>query len=131
MNTVTACIENSMAYFWISEGILFVKYKAGTFLGLDNARELTAERLRLQREKPYPVFVDMRKVKNIDRAARCYFAREGSILISAMAIYTPSPQTKAIADFYLLTNIPVVPTQLFENKHSAINYLKSFLQPGY
>lgn len=122
----TETIENDFACLRIREGILHAVYKPGTVLDLKKARQVTADRLRLQREKNYPVFVDLREVTRVERAARHYFAHEGSILLNAMAVLCSTSQTRAIVNFYIDVNAPVIPTRAFTDQYSALDYLKPF-----
>ncbi|UGU17939.1 hypothetical protein LS482_08665 [Sinomicrobium kalidii] len=126
MTTDTDPIENAIARLWIDNGILYIVYKPDTILDLDNARKITADRLLLQRQRVYPIFVDFRGVRYAKRAAREYFAREGSVLMRAVGVFLAFPYNQAIVNFYLEANTPPVPTRSFTDKPSTLNYLKSF-----
>lgn len=120
-------IENNFAKFWISDGILFFVYKPHTIIDLKAAEKIVADRLQLQEEKAYPVFCDTRGIKDANKEARDYLAKEGSTLTIAVGFLVDFPVNKAIAQFYVKTNKPLVPTEVFTNKDEAMDFLKSFL----
>lgn len=126
MFTDTKSIENGFAHLRVTERILQIIYKPGTVLDLQKALRITEDRLLLQKEKTRPAFVDFREVIHVERAARHYFAHEGSILLQALAVWCSSPQTEAIVNFYIRANVPAVPTRVFTDKYTALNYLKPF-----
>ena len=120
-------IENDYAKFWIFDGILFFLYKPHTIVDLKTAEKIVADRLKLQDEKSYPVFCDTRGIKDVNKEARDYLAKEGSILATAVGFLVDFPVNEAIAQFYVKTNKPLVPTEVFTNKDEAMDFLKSFL----
>ena len=118
-------LENKYARLWIDQGILFVTYKPDTVLDLRAAIRLTSDRLSLQGEKAYPVFVDFRGVKDLTRQARNYLAGEGALYIHVLGVYTPSPLGRLMAYFYIKANAPAIPTGIFPRKKEALHYVKT------
>jgi hypothetical protein len=117
--------QNDFAEFWTEGEILFFIYKNGITMNLDAARKVVADRINVQKGIPYPVFCDMRGIKDSDKPARDYLAKEGSTLVSAVAVLTDSPVTKIMANFYLTISRPTVPTKMFTDMNQAVDYLKS------
>jgi hypothetical protein len=115
--------ENEFAEFWVEEGILYFIYKQGTVLNLAAAKKIVADRIMLQNGRPYPVFCDMRGIKDSDKAARDYLAKEGSTLVKAVGVLIESPVTKIMVNFYLSINQPLTPTRMFTDKSNALEYL--------
>lgn len=123
--------ENSFAEFWMDQGILFCIYKSMDSLTEEAAKQTVADRLKVQRETPYPVFCDIQNIKKSDIHARHYLAVEGAILTKAVAfLVNPSP-TRDLVDFYLYTRKPKVPTEVFEDKTNAIEFLKPYRHRRY
>jgi len=52
-----------------------------------------------------------------------YLAKEGSIQATAVALLVNYPHSSSTAQFYLSTSIPNVPTEVFENKLKALEFL--------
>ncbi|MBK5193532.1 MAG: hypothetical protein JJE07_10035 [Flavobacteriaceae bacterium] len=121
-------IENEFAKFWIDDGIVFFVYKPHIIVDLKAAEKIVADRIKLQEEKAYPVFCDTRGIKDVNKEARDYLAKEGSTLAIAVGFLVDFPVNEAIAQFYVKTNKPLVPTEVFTNKDEAMDFLKSFLQ---
>jgi hypothetical protein len=120
--------DNPYAEFWIERDILFFVYKKGVTLNLDAARQIVADRLELQRGKAYPVLCDPSGIKDSDKAARDYLAREGSQLVKAVGLIVETPLARMMLNFYQAINKPLVPTRLFGNKDKALLYLESFVE---
>jgi hypothetical protein len=119
--------ENEFAEFWIQEGILYFIYKHGSVINLDAAKKIVAERLKLQAGVPYPVFCDLRGIRDSDKAARDYLAREGSELVKAVGALVESPVTKVMLNFYMKIDRPRTPTQMFTTKEDALLYLQAYI----
>lgn len=87
---------------------------------------MLADRIKFQGEKIYPVFCDTRGIRDTDKSARDYLAKEGSFMISAVAFLVNPPISQAILDFYIRTSKPAIPTQVFTEKYEAIKFLKPY-----
>jgi hypothetical protein len=120
--------ENDFAQFWIEEGIVFFVYKPNTSIDLDAAKKIVNDRIEFQKRIEYPIFCDIRSMKNADKAARDYLAKEGSSYTKGVAVIVDSPMTKIIGNFYLGLNKPVAPTKMFTAKEEALAFLKQFIK---
>ena len=120
-------LENEYAKFWIENGVLFFEYKTGVVLDLEAAKLIVSDRLRVQDGKAYPVFCDARGIKDWNKAARDYLAKEGSYLITKVGLLVDTPLSLMTLNFYLTINKPLVPTQIFTDKIAALQYLMSEL----
>ena len=118
--------QNDFAEFWIEENILFFIYKPNVTINLQGAKQIVADRLRVQKGVSYPVFCDMRGIKDSDKPARDYLAKEGSALVKAVGVFTDSPVTRIMANFYLTISRPLVPTKMFTDKNNALEFLKPY-----
>lgn len=119
-------IENEFSKLWIENDILFFVYKKGVTINLAAAAKIVDDRLRLQDGKAYLIFCDMRRVKSVDKAARSYFAAEGSVLVKAVALLVEYPLTDALSGFYIKTSRPPVPTQGFTDEKAAFEFLETY-----
>lgn len=119
-------VENEAAKFWIEEGILFFEYKPNTILDLKTAKKVVADRLELQENKAYPIFCDIRGIVALDKPARDYLAKEGSLLAKAVSTLALEPVSSGIVEFYIQTSKPRVPTKIFTNKFLALKFLEPF-----
>jgi hypothetical protein len=117
--------QNDFAEFWTDDDILFFIYKPGITMNIEAAKRVVADRIEVQKGIPYAVFCDMRGIKDSDKPARDYLAKEGSSMVKAVAVLTDSPVTKIMANFYLTISRPIVPTKMFTDKSQAVDYLKS------
>jgi hypothetical protein len=123
----TSYFENDFAEFWIEENVLFFIYKPGISINLEAAKRIVADRKKVQNGIEYPVFCDMRGIKDSDKPARDFLAKEGSSMVKAVGVLTDSPVTKIMLNFYLTISRPLVPTKMFTDKNNALEFLKSFL----
>ena len=118
--------ENEYVTFHIQEDILHVVYKSNIAIDLPIAIQIVEDRLAVQEGLPYKVLCDIRGVSQINKAARDYFAIEGSVLVKAMAFLVEPTVTKALSEFYLQINSPPVPSKSFTELEAAKLYLKDF-----
>ena len=121
--------ENQFAEFWVENGILHFIYKPGVVLNLEAAKTIVADRIALQNGRSYPVFCDMRGIKDSNKEARDYLAKEGSALVTAVGVIIESPVTKIMVNFYLSINKPITPTRMFTDKALALEFLDLHRNP--
>jgi len=119
--------ENQNARFWIEKGILFFEYKPNTAVDLEVAMRVVADRIAFQNERPLPVFCDTRGIVSIDKAARDYLAKSGSLLAKAVALIGSENVSMTMSTFYLQISKPSVPTMVFSIEQEALDYLKHFI----
>ena len=119
--------ENQSARFWIENGILFFEYKPNTAIDLQVAIQVVADRIAFQNERLLPVFCDTRGIISIDKAARDYLAKSGSLLAKAVALLGTENVSMTMSTFYLEISKPSVPTRVFSIEQEALDYLNGFL----
>lgn len=119
-------LSNDYATFWIEDEILFFIYHHAVVLDIVAAEKIVEDRLKLQDDNSFPVFCDTRGIRDTDKTARDYLAKEGSLLTTAVAILVIPPISQAITDFYIRTNKPVTPTRIFTEKYEALKFLKTY-----
>lgn len=119
--------ENQYARFWIENEILFFQYKPNAQVDLEAAIRVVADRIAFQNERPLPILCDTRGIVSIDKAARDYLAKSGSLLAKAVALVGNENVSIMLSTFYLQVSRPSVPTQIFTIEEEALNYLQDFL----
>ena len=120
-------LENDFAELWIEKKIVHCIYKSNSLLNLKAAEAIVKDRIGLQNEKTYPVFCDTRGILNVDKDARDYLAKEGSVLAKAVAFLVNPPLSEALILFYIKTSPPLVPTKVFVQAQDALDYLTQFV----
>ena len=78
-------IKNTYAEIYIEDGILYFKYLPFENFDIEAAKKIVSQRLKLQKEVPFPVLCDIRQLTLPDIKARRYLAVEGSMLAKAVA----------------------------------------------
>lgn len=121
--------ENKFAIFWIENNILFFEYKSNVIIDLLGAEQIVADRIQIQNGIAYPILCDMRGIIDSDKAARDYLAQHGSVLTKAVAIVVTNHKSISflMITFYLKISKPQVPTKLFTDKTTALDFLKTFV----
>lgn len=77
--------ENQFAKFRIDSRILFLDLKPGVRHDLSAAKQIVADRIRIQEGKTFPVLCDISGVHSTTKAAREYLTGFGSELVKAIA----------------------------------------------
>jgi hypothetical protein len=119
--------ENEFAQFWITDGILFFKYKPNTTIDIKVAQCVVTDRIHFQNERSYPVLCDIRGIVATEKSGRDYLAQSGSILTKAVGLIVHEKVLMTISTFYLEISKPSVPTQIFTKEDYALAYLKEFI----
>jgi hypothetical protein len=122
----TSVLENEYGKSWVEDGILFFVYKEGVTIDLAAAKKIIEERIAFQREVAYPLLTDITGVRHFEQPARNFFATEGTKLIKCVAVIANSLSSKLKGEFYASVNKPLVPTRVFVDRDSALEYLKEF-----
>ncbi|MCX2681938.1 hypothetical protein OOZ15_18450 [Galbibacter sp. EGI 63066] len=120
------CIENSCAYISLEGGILFFKYKDQVTIGLKQAIEVVAARMKLQRGIAYPILCDINGIMEVDRDARKYLAIEGALLSKAIALITDNPVSERISNMYVKNYIPNVPVKICKDQEEGLKFLSFY-----
>jgi hypothetical protein len=111
------------------DGIARMKLKPNMQVNLQDVQASVRAVSELCGGKRCPVLVDMRGLVSMDREARLYLAGEETAKVeSAAALVIASPLSRAIGNFFLGLNKPLIPTRLFTSEAEALAWLKGFLQ---
>jgi len=121
----TTAIETSIAFLEIRDEVLFVVFKEGVEIQLENIDEIIKARKVLQQGKKVLVLTDIRNVWHASKAAKARAGNEEFLKLSyATAILVGSLPTRLLANFYIKFNKPKVSTKMFTSKEKALTWLK-------
>ncbi|RPG30154.1 hypothetical protein [Flagellimonas sp.] len=115
--------ENNYAIYLMADDLIHIIYKKVPYIDLKAAQVIVKDRMQLQEGREMPVLCDIREVRNINKAARDYFALEGSLWVQKLAFLIDPPVTDMISSIYLDTHAQKVPTRSFTKKKEALAYL--------
>lgn len=118
-------IESSSAYFWLDEdGVVTILNKPKDIHGLEDATENIRMTQEIAAGTPRALLIDVTKIRSMTRDARETYKAEGSTdRILAVALVTTSVTGRIMANFFLGFNKPKAPTRLFNDYHTAHNWL--------
>ncbi|NDP27743.1 MAG: hypothetical protein GZ087_10005 [Flavobacterium sp.] len=119
--------ENEFARFWIEGTILYFIYKDSVNINLAAAECIVADRIQFQNDVAYPVFCDARGIVSMDKPARDYLAKSGSLLTKAVGLLVSEQVSVMVSYFYLKINKPNVPTRLFTDQLAAIVFISNYI----
>jgi hypothetical protein len=122
-------LNTSYAKFYTNNEIFIVEYPRNLEINKKEALQIVKDRLRTFENKKYPLLIDGRKLKSIDKEARSYFASDEAITgIKAAALLANSIFTTYIGNFFISVTVvnPKIPTKLFTDKKKAIKWLEQY-----
>lgn len=119
-------IETSVANHFIKDNILYIVFKEGADVSIEDMEESKQARLSLQQNRNMKVLVDSRGLYHITEEARVYAAQDENAQLSiAMAIVSNSLPIKILTNFFIKFNKPNTPTKMFTDIDTAENWLNS------
>ncbi|HLK99144.1 MAG TPA: hypothetical protein VK539_01100 [Myxococcaceae bacterium] len=123
-------VEVRTHLIWLeADGIVRVKVKPNIEISLQDAQAAIRAVSDVCGGKRCPALVDMRGLVGMDRGARLYFAGEETAKVeSAAALIIESPLSKAVGNFFMGLNKPIIPTRLFTSEEEALTWLKGLGQ---
>jgi hypothetical protein len=114
--------------FWREDGILHGVCFDGAEETLEDAKEQIVAQRKMIDGEPLPFLMDIRPVRSLSREARAYFASaESAAVFRATALLVSSPLSRAVGNFFLGLNRPVMPTRLFTSEEEAMAWLRGFV----
>jgi hypothetical protein len=111
------------------DGVVRMTMQSGVFdLELADAQEVIRAVNTMCGGVRRPVLVDLRGLRSMTRECRKYFAGpETAEAESAVALLVMSPVARAIGNFFMGLNKPLVPTRLFTSEPEAVVWLSGFV----
>ncbi len=122
-------IDVTLYWTWMGEdGICRTKIKPGACVTLKEAAENTDAVTSFYKDKRFPLLIDSRGIKSMDREARNQFSTNNrETRINSFAVVVKSPLSRVIGNFFMGLNKPQVPAKLFDNEVKALEWLRTFL----
>jgi hypothetical protein len=118
--------ETSFAIAEIKDGILFITYKKGISVYLEDAKEMIRNRLLFTGNISYPMFVQDEGISFIAKDARDYMSNEGTQGLLAGAFLLKSVYSTFLINFYLSVTRPKIPNRMFTDKTKALEWLEQY-----
>ncbi|WDO12318.1 hypothetical protein MH928_13415 [Flavobacterium sp. WW92] len=117
--------ENSFVSYSIEGGVLHMVCRSGVRITLADARSIVADRLMVQGERPLPALCELTGILDADSDALEFFAREGMVLISAIAFITHEKRhLEYLVKYFLKRSLPAIPSAVFSHLHQGLEFLK-------
>lgn len=122
---------NATSRYWLDDqGIVRGQSAEGAVYALEDAQHAIAEIRRLAAGTPRCLLIDITGVASMTREARAHFGSPGHREFAlAVALVTAAPISRAIGNFFLGLNKPVVPLKLFGDVEKARAWLEPFQRP--
>ncbi|PCH97994.1 MAG: STAS/SEC14 domain-containing protein [Bacteroidetes bacterium] len=123
-------VNSRFVNFTLEDGILIGEYMKGLEATLEIAKECVKARIEFTQGNSYPALADIRYITSATKEARDYFSKDENIGVTAGAMLVNSAFSTLLGNFYLKITFKknAIPTKLFSNKASAINWLRQFKQ---
>jgi hypothetical protein len=119
--------ENEYTKMWVQDGILFTTYPDNLIITLEIAKECIGQRLEFQRGEIYPMFCDIRPLKDTLPEARAYMSKGDGIKgLSAGAFIIKSQIEKFLFNALFRINKPPIPGKMFTDPEVALKWLQQF-----
>jgi len=94
-----------------------------------DAERLLASMWELSEHRRLRVLVDMRDIKAVERAARVHLSGpDAARNAHAVALMVGSPLSRAIGNFFIGLNRPLVPCRMFTVEAEALIWLRGFVE---
>ena len=118
--------EGRYEIFMRDDGLLQVNIFKDTKVEVADAKEMVRQEGELSGGVKLPTLHIMGKYVVIGEGVREYSAKSGTKFTSAEAYVLTSLAHRILGNFYLKVNKPAVPTRLFNNEGSAVQWLNKF-----
>ncbi|MES2140930.1 MAG: hypothetical protein V4511_14580 [Bacteroidota bacterium] len=120
-------LENDEVRIELEEEILFAIWKS-TFVDLNIAQQAVTYRLEATNFVAYPMVINIKSIKSINKPARDFLASEkGSEGIIAAAFLIDSSVGRVLGNFFIKINKPIKPTKVFTDEIKAKKWLLQYV----
>lgn len=120
-------VESRVFTTFLKDNLCYSIVKENAVIELEDAENNSIDVKTISKGKIYPIFVDIRAIKEIKKEARDHFTMKNRQPgVSAIAILINSPVSRIIGNFFMGINKPSVPSQLFTSEEKAITWLNQF-----
>ncbi len=126
--TISKVVETRCFTTYLVDGPYCVTIvKNGSEVQLQDAVDNSNAVIEISEGKVYPMLVDTRNIKSIEKAARDHFSmrnRKGNV--NSIAVLIGSPISVVIGNFFMGLNKPAVPVKLFTGSDKAFKWLEQY-----
>jgi hypothetical protein len=122
-------IELRCFWTWMGEdGICRTIARPQAEVTLADAKENSAAVNGFFADKKFPLLVDSRMIRSMEREARSFFSTNNrDTKITCIGVIVNSPLSRVIGNFFMGLNKPQVPSRLFESQYEAVEWLKKHM----
>ena len=112
------------------DGVLRFRSHPGVEHTLEDAQEnIEAARKLTGGTKRAPNLVDFSGIRSMSREARAFYAGPDTArVMTAVAILVDSYLSRAMGNFFMGLNRPLIPTRLFSSEQEALQWLEEFAE---
>ncbi|HTA26143.1 MAG TPA: hypothetical protein VK809_00020 [Bacteroidia bacterium] len=110
----------------IKGGIVFIERLIRVQYIVENLKRNIIERLEYTEGFSYPVIIFGQELMSMDKVSRDYLAGEGAKNTFSRAFVVEKEQGKLQLNFFVETNKQPVPTKIFSDLESAIEWSQQF-----
>jgi hypothetical protein len=123
------CDVRSQSISLGDDGIVRTRMQPGVFdLDLTDAQDVIRAVGSLCGGVRRPALVDLRELRSMSRDCRKYFAGAQTAEVeAAVALLVVSPVARAVGNFFMGLNKPLIPTRLFTLEADALAWLRGFV----
>jgi hypothetical protein len=111
----------------IKDGIMFIERLVRVHYGVENLKKNINERVKFTEGFSYPVIIFGQDMVSMDKASRDYLAGDGAKNTLSRAFVVEKAQGRLQLNFFIETNKQPVPTKIFDDLESAIEWSKGFI----
>jgi hypothetical protein len=110
-----------------TDGIMRIAHLPGVEETLADAEENIRAGTAAWGVGPWPILVDIRRMKPLSRDVRRYYTSpEATRRVKAVAMLVHSPLSRVLANFFITMIKPNVSTRIFTDETEALAWLKGF-----
>lgn len=119
-------LDTPVAYLTFEDHVLFVKMKDGVSLGQEEMEELLQQAVKLTAPDKYFAIIDTTSPYDSTPESRNFYAESDySKYRYADAFIVNSLPMRLLVNFFIAFNKPKIPSKMFNNEESAINWINS------
>ena len=115
---------------WLEDGIVYTVLNYEMFTE-EMVESGIKQRLAITKDKAYPIYADVRKIKNFTREARQRLAQKDAAFgTAAVAILINSKVQEVLYNFFNVIYKAPAPAKMFTDEAKAIEWLQQYKDPN-
>jgi hypothetical protein len=128
--SISEPIELRTDLLWLEEtGLVCTRTLPGATVSLSDAEAYTKVVKEFGKGTKVKILNDARAVKGMEKAARNYFSKSPKFFdaVAGIAVIVASPVSRAVVNFMMGLNKPMVPIQMFTTEADARQWLSTIV----